>query len=63
MTRIPAAVCLILLVCALRTAAVEPTLLDDQFELPPGFHIYRAAQPQFSMLLTRLIFLSFLLYV
>ena len=25
--------------------AAEPVLLDDQFELPASFHIYRAAQP------------------
>ena len=29
-------------------AIADPVLLDDQFELPPGFHIYRAAEPQLT---------------
>src|SRR5687767_9946792 len=28
--------------------AAGPEFLDDQFELPPGFHIYRAAGPELS---------------
>ena len=26
----------------------NPKLLDDQFELPSGFHIYRAAEPKLT---------------
>ncbi|MFP6657537.1 MAG: hypothetical protein VB853_05105 [Pirellulales bacterium] len=39
------AICLIV---SATSIAAEPTLLDDQFQLPPGFHIYRAAQPQLT---------------
>ncbi|MDB4721177.1 hypothetical protein OAF65_05620, partial [Verrucomicrobiales bacterium] len=28
--------------------AASPVLLDDQFVLPPGFHIYRAAAPELT---------------
>lgn len=28
--------------------APGPVLLDDRFELPPGFHIYRAAEPELT---------------
>ena len=40
--------CLCLLALALCAAAAAPELLDDRFELPPGFHIYRAASPELS---------------
>ena len=30
----------------LGSATAAPVLLDDRFELPPGFHIYRAAEPE-----------------
>ncbi|MEW6158215.1 MAG: HEAT repeat domain-containing protein [Verrucomicrobiota bacterium] len=29
-------------------AATGPVLLDDRFELPPGFHVYRAASPELT---------------
>ena len=39
---------LLLLLCLGRQVAADPVLLDDQFSLPPGFHIYRAAAPQLT---------------
>ena len=40
--------CLTQLLCTCSVWAIEPVLLDDQFTLPPGFHIYRAAQAQLT---------------
>src|SRR5687767_2064083 len=34
-------------VCSVGHCA-EPPLLDERFELPPGFHIYRAAEPELT---------------
>ncbi len=30
------------------TLASGPVLLDDRFDLPPGFHVYRAAEPELT---------------
>src|SRR6185503_8752784 len=40
----------LLSMCSLCSAGhcAEPALLDDRFELPPGFHIYRAAEPELT---------------
>ena len=38
-------VCLAMIV--IRSSA-KPVLLDNQFDLPDGFHIYRAAQPELT---------------
>jgi putative heme-binding domain-containing protein len=41
------AIAVTILGAALAAAATaQPVLLDDRFELPPGFHIYRAASPE-----------------
>ncbi|MEE3373354.1 MAG: HEAT repeat domain-containing protein [Planctomycetota bacterium] len=40
--------CLIQLLCTCSVWAIEPVLLDEQFILPPGFHIYRAAEAQLT---------------
>src|SRR6185503_11561443 len=37
-----------ILFCAVFPALAAPTFLDEQFELPKGFHIYRAAGPDVS---------------
>jgi putative heme-binding domain-containing protein len=39
---------LLLLLCGALSATGAPALLDDQFDLPAGFHIYRAAGPELS---------------
>src|SRR5689334_1469128 len=39
---------LLLLCPQLSICLAAPELLDDQFELPRGFHIYRAAGPELS---------------
>lgn len=36
------------LINSITSTAAEPILLDDQFQLPPGFHIYRAAEPELT---------------
>ncbi len=38
----------ICIINSVNLTAAEPTLLDDQFQLPSGFHIYRAAEPELS---------------
>ena len=40
MSRIAA---IFLLLCVRQYALAEPVVLDDQFKLPEGFHIYKAA--------------------
>ncbi|MCH2398803.1 MAG: hypothetical protein MK364_06825, partial [Pirellulales bacterium] len=40
--------CLAPLLCTCSVWAIEPVLLDNQFTLPPGFHIYRAAEAQLT---------------
>src|SRR5256885_13741223 len=40
---------LVILFCgSVSSCLAAPELLDDQFELPRGFHIYRAAGPELS---------------
>lgn len=42
-------ICLgVCLINSITSTVAEPTLLDDQFQLPPGFHIYRAAEPELT---------------